>query len=92
VLPDHLPAQHAAGVAQEVLEQRVLPGRELDPPLAASDLPGRGIDREIVDPEGGRPVDVPPSQQRADAGEEFLERERLGDSRRRRGRDRRPDR
>jgi len=77
VLGDHRPAQHAPGVAQEVLEERVLPRRELDATPAARHRACRGIEGEVVEAERRQSALSPAPEQRADARQELLERKRL---------------
>ena len=54
-------------------------GRDLDGDTAAADLAGRLVDLEIPDAQHGRRERARTARERLDAGEELLERERLGD-------------
>src|SRR5947207_10987961 len=54
MLGQHGPGEHAAGVAQEVLEQRVLAGRQLDPPATTPDFASARVESEVGQPEHGR--------------------------------------
>src|SRR2546430_1253262 len=54
MLGQHGPGEHAAGVAQEVLEQRVLAGRQLDPSAATPDFASARVESEVGQPEHGR--------------------------------------
>src|SRR5262249_1873545 len=78
VLRDHGAREHAPGVAEEVLEQRVLPRGEGDAPTAPRDLPRGGVQAEVEEPQGGRPLAGAAAQEGADPREELLEREGLG--------------
>src|SRR5262245_31309155 len=77
VLGQHGPRQHAAGVAQEVLEQRVLARRQLDAAGPAPHLAGAGVEREVGQPEDRRGRAASAPKEDAHAREEFLEGERL---------------
>jgi hypothetical protein len=78
VLGDHRTAEDPPGTAQQVLEQRVLPRREGDPPAAPGHVAGRRIEGEVGEPQHRRPRGGAPPQQGANARQELLERERLG--------------
>ena len=79
VLRDHGPRQHAAGIAEEVLEQRVLARGEGDAPAAPRDLSGGGVEVEVDELERRRALGGAPAQERADPREELLEGEGLGE-------------
>src|SRR3954463_996685 len=64
-------------VAHQVLEQLELALRELDAALAAVDLMGVGVEREVACGQRGGAARRPAAQQRAHAGEQLLALERL---------------
>src|SRR5438034_3992545 len=54
MLGQHGPGEHAAGFAQEVLEQRVLAGRQFDPPATTPDFASARVESKVGQPEHGR--------------------------------------
>src|SRR5215510_11264051 len=79
VLGDHGTGQDAPGIAHEVLEQRVLPRGEGNPPLAPAHGAARGIEEEIAHAQHGPPGLAAAAQERAHPGQELLEGEGLGE-------------
>ena len=77
MLEDLRAAEHLAGVAHEVLEQRELLGRQLDRRLAALDRVRHGVEDQIADRDRRGALDRPSTGERAQTGEELGERERL---------------
>jgi len=78
VLRDERTAEHPAAVAEEELEERILPRRELDATAGASHLVRRGIEGQIREGERrGRRAAA--AEERPHAGEELGELERLGE-------------
>jgi hypothetical protein len=55
------------------------PGRHVDLDVAAGDAPGRGVQHQVAGGEGGRGGVGAAPLQGAQPGEEFVERERLGE-------------
>jgi len=71
------PGQHLVRVPQEVDEQGVLAGRQVEPvPGPRRPLAGQ-VGGHVGDGEGRPPVAGRPASQGPDAGQQFLERERL---------------
>src|SRR6185312_4798707 len=76
-LEDQRPRQHLARVEEEQLEQRELGPRQLDPLAAARHLARAGIELDVGEAERLAGAVAGAAQQRADAREQLLERERL---------------
>jgi hypothetical protein len=66
-----------AGAAHQRLEERKLLGREFDLVVLPPDLTRTGIDAQGSDLERRRLLDLAAARERAEAGEELCERERL---------------
>ena len=64
-------------MTQEEVEEGELLRRELHLHVAPGDPPGRGVERQVARGEDGRALRRPPPEERPDAGEELVERERL---------------
>src|SRR5207244_3497025 len=62
-----------AGVAHEVFEQGELARGQPDRPAAAGGPAGGRVEREVLEPEGGRGLARLPAEERADARQELVE-------------------
>ena len=69
--------KHLARPAHEDLQQRELLCREPNLGRTTRDLPRRRVEAEVADFEDGRPLGIAPADERAQAGEQLRERERL---------------
>src|SRR3954454_4632584 len=67
-----LAADHQSLVAHQVLQQLELALREVDLPVAARDLVGIRVQRQVTHPQRGHPARWPASQQGPQAGEQLL--------------------
>ena len=75
---DHVTGQHDAGVASQQLQQIELGLGQLQRSPVARHLAGRGIDREVADPDGfGDILGRRAPKQRTHAGQQLVERKRL---------------
>ena len=79
VLGDQRAGHHPAGVPHQVLEDRVLLGRELDPLPRPAHFAGAGVQFEVGHAEDGRSHLLGPAAQRFDPRQQLVEAERLGD-------------
>src|ERR1041385_643335 len=61
---------HTIGMTEEVVEEGEFPRGELDPPAAAGDAPGGGVELEVVQAEDRREGVVGATCQGAQPGEE----------------------
>ena len=77
VLEQVQPREDLAGPPHERLEQRELLGRERDLVAAATDLPGRRVEHQITNAQGGRALGLPAPYQRPQARKQLREGERL---------------